>query len=71
MAWFVAFASFHGVNIPLKSLIVELGRDAHSRLSQPHELAPVYRAVSTTKDRPSAVPDGAPGCVLKFLPQFM
>ena len=30
MAWFVAFTSFHGVNIPLKSLIAELGRDAHS-----------------------------------------
>ena len=49
----------------------ELGGDAHSRLSQVHELAPVCRAVPRATDRPSAVPNGAPGCALKFLPQFM
>ena len=30
MAWFVASASFHGMNNPLESLMAELGRDVHS-----------------------------------------
>ena len=66
----------HGINSPtVANVQLPLWRlsswEEMQQVRQLHKLAPVYRAAPSAKDRPSAVPNGAPGCVLKLLPQFM